>query len=317
MSRRYAVLLVATLAIMLAAPAFGNSQGPPWIKDGGDRIIPEEGCTCHGAGGSPSTELILSISGVPRVYEAGGEYNFTINLVHSTNAIGGFMIWDYGSGVFSFVEGTKEVPDSGGAVSQDSPGNDWVIPWTAPADDVGDIHFSLAGNAVDGSGAPDAADHWTTLSFTVSAPGTATPDEDPSLRTISVGDYDSLFGQKSPEEIEAEKQAETASSYLEQGNLYFWTTLSILIVAAVLQGEFYERRFGGGPPHLDMRLALPQGIRRGVLSVGLAIGLGWAVDSELPWGYTLLIALTTLWAIFGVYRTIVQARAEVKDTDLV
>jgi len=317
MSRRYAVLLVATLAIMLAAPAFGNSQGPPWIKDGGDRIIPEEGCTCHGAGGSPSTELILSISGVPRVYEAGGEYNFTINLVHSTNAIGGFMIWDYGAGVFTFVEGTKEVPDSGGAVSQDSPSNDWVIPWTAPADDVGDIHFSLAGNAVDGSSAPDAADHWTTLSFTVSAPGTATPDEDPSLRTISVGDYDSLFGQKSPEEIEAEKQAETAKSYLEQGNLYFWTTLSILIVAAVLQGEFYERRFGGGPPHLDMRLALPQGIRRGVLSVGLAIGLGWAVDTELPWGYTLLIALTTLWAIFGVYRTIVQARAEVKDTDLV
>ena len=63
---------------MLAAPAFGNSQGPPWIHN--DRIIPEEGCRCHGAGGSPSNEVILSISGVPRVYEVGGTYNFTISL---------------------------------------------------------------------------------------------------------------------------------------------------------------------------------------------------------------------------------------------
>ncbi|MBT4065826.1 MAG: hypothetical protein HOE76_01225 [Euryarchaeota archaeon] len=317
MSRRFSVLLVATLAILLAAPAFGNSQGPPWIKDGGDRIVPEDGCTCHGAGGSPSTELILSISGVPRAYEVGETYDLTISLVHSSNSIGGFMIWDYGAGVFTVVDGTKEVADSGGALSQSTPANDWVIPWVAPSEDVGDIHFSLAGNAVDGSGLPDAGDHWTTLSFTVSAPGTATLDEDPSLRTISVGDYESLFGQKSDEQLEAEHQAELASGYLEQGNLYFWTTLSILIIAAILQGEFYERRFGGGPPHLDMRLALPQGIRRGVLSLGLAIGLGWAVDTELPWGYTLLIAMCTLWAIFGVYRTVVQVRAEKKSTDLV
>ena len=40
MSRRYTLLLVATLAIMLAAPAFGNSQGPPWMHN--DRIILKE-----------------------------------------------------------------------------------------------------------------------------------------------------------------------------------------------------------------------------------------------------------------------------------
>ena len=315
MSRRFTLLLVATLAIMLAAPAFGNSQGPPWMNN--DRIVPEEGCSCHGAGGSPSSDVILSISGVPRTYVTGETYNLTISLEHASNSIGGFMIWDYGSGVFTVVDGTKEVTNSDGAVSHNSPSNDWIIPWTAPAEDVGNIHFSLAGNAVDQSENADAGDHWTTLAFTVSAPGTATPDEDPNLRTISVGDYESLFGQKSPEQIEAENQAELASSYLEQGNLYFWTTLSVLIIAAVLQGEFYERRFGGGPPHLDIRLALPQGIRRGLISVGLAIGLGWAVDTGLPWGYTLLIAMCTLWGLFGVYRTVVQARAEKKATDLV
>ena len=83
------------------------------------------------------------------------------------------------------------------------------------------------------------------------------------------GDYDRLFGQKSDAEIEAEKQAELADAYFTQGNLYFWTTLCILIVAAVLQGEFYERRFGGGPPHLDISLAVPQGINRGIISIGL------------------------------------------------
>ena len=122
---------------------------------------------------------------------------------------------------------------------------------------------------------------------------------------------------KSDEEIEAEKQAEIANNYFTQGNLYFWTTLSIIIVAAVIQGEFYERRFGGGPPHLDMRLAVPQGIRRGVMSLGLAIGFGWAIDTALPWGYTLVIGMCMLWAIFGVYRTVVQARAEKDSPDMV
>lgn len=315
MSRRFTLLLVTVLAIMLAAPAFGNSQGPPWEHN--DRIIPEEGCTCHGAGGSPSSEVILSISGVPRTYVADASYNFTISLAHASYSTGGFMVWDYADGTFTPGEGSKIVPESGGAISHDAPGNDWVVEWQAPSEDVGDIHFSLAGNAVDGSGAPDAGDHWTTLAFTVSAPETATPDEDPSLRTISVGDYDSLFGQKSDEELEAEAQAEVANDYLTQGNLYFWTTLSILIIAAVIQGEFYERRFGGGPPYLDMRLAVPQGIRRGAIALGMAIGLGWAVDTELPWGYTLVIGMCMLWGIYGVYRTVVQARAQEMPMDMV
>ncbi len=315
MSRRFSFFLVAALSVLLAGPAIGWSEGPPWIQN--NNIVPEEGCVCHGAGEAPSSEVILSISGVPRVYELGGEYNFTISLAHSTYNSGGFMIWDYGAGTFTEVEGTTFVDDSGGAISQNSPANDWVIPWQAPSEDVGEINFALAGNIVDLSGNADAGDHWTTLSFMVSAPGSSTPDSDENLRTISVGDYDSLFGQKTPEEIEAERQSELAEDYFVQGNLYFWTTLSLLIIAAVIQGEFYERRFGGGPTHLDMSLAVPQGIRRGLLSIGLAIGLGWAIDSHLPWGYNLLIAMCMLWAFFGVYRTVVQARAVSKPEDQV
>ncbi len=315
MSRRISFILVATLSILLAGPAIGWSEGPPWIQN--NNIVPEEGCICHGAGNAPSSEIILSVSGVPRVYEANTQYNFTISLAHSTYNVGGFMIWDYGSGNFTTVDGTIYVEDSGGAVSQNAVGNDWIIPWTSPAEDVGDINFALAGNIVDGSENADAGDHWTTLSFMISAPGTSTPDEDSNLRTISVGDYDSLFGQKTAEEIEAERQAGIADDYFTQGNLYFWTTLSIIIVAAVIQGEFYERKFGGGPPHLDRSLAVPQGIRRGVLAIGIAIGLGWGIDSGLPWGYNLVIAMLMLWSIFGVYRTVVQARAEAKPEDQV
>lgn len=315
MSRRLTLLLVGTLALLLAAPAFGNSQGPPWLHN--DRILVEEGCSCHGAGGSPSSEIILSVTGVPRFYNISETYSMTISLAHQSYIAGGYMIWDYGDGVFTPGDGSKIVPDSGGALSHDNVGNDWIIEWTAPDSDTGDVHFSLAGNIVDGSGAPDAGDHWNILTFTINSPETATSDADVSTRTISIGNYDSLFGQKSDEEIEAEKQAEIANNYFTQGNLYFWTTLSIIIVAAVIQGEFYERRFGGGPPHLDMRLAVPQGIRRGVMSLGLAIGFGWAIDTALPWGYTLVIGMCMLWAIFGVYRTVVQARAEKDSPDMV
>ena len=84
-----------------------------------------------------------------------------------------------------------------------------------------------------------------------------------------------------------------------------------------IRDRFYERRFGGGPKHLDRRLAVPQGIRRGLLAAGLGLGFAWAVDSNQPWGYALLLGMLTLWAAYGVYRTIVQARADAVTKDLV
>ena len=86
---------------------------------------------------------------------------------------------------------------------------------------------------------------------------------------------------KIQEAIEAEQ--ELAESFFENGNVYYWATLSIFIVGAVVH-EFYERRFGVAK-HLDRRLAVPQGIRRG-LPAGLGLGFAWAVDNQ-PWGYAL------------------------------
>ncbi|RJU97485.1 MAG: hypothetical protein DWC10_04585 [Candidatus Poseidoniales archaeon] len=310
--------LILVLSLMLVAPVLGNPNGPPWDAGGGNLVI-DTGCTCHG-GGAPSTEVVVSVSGVPRAYNVSETYTFTISLQHASNSGGGFLFWDEGIGTLAAGEGSQSVDDEPGALSQSEPGNDWVVEWTAPSEDMGPANFKLVGNAVNGDGLPNEDDKWNILTFTISAPGATeiATTEDVSLRTISVGDYDSLFvAEEDPEALEAERQEGIAHEFFANGNLYYWTTLSLIIVAAVIQGEFYERRFGGGPPHLDKSLAVPQGLRRGVLAAGLAVLFAYLVDDGQPWGYALVAGMLTLWAIYGVYRTIVQARAPKQYLDLV
>ena len=316
-SRRGRLLIVSLLALLFIAPALGMPAGPPWENNG--NLVVETGCSCHG-GGSPSNNVVVSISGIPRSYDTGQSYDFTISLQDATNSDGGFMLWDYNSGTLTPGDGSQSVTEEPGALSQSAPGNDWIVTWTAPAEDVGTIAFQLVGNAVNGDGLPNEEDHWNILSFSISAPGTTTNDDEDglALRTISVGDYDSLFvADVDPAELEAERQQHIADQYFDNGNLFYWTTLSILLIAAVFQGEFYERKFGGGPPHLDRSLAMPQGIRRGIFSIVLTALFAFMIREEFAYGYPLVVGMLALWAIFGVYRTIVQARAEKTYTDLI
>ena len=322
-SMKSRLLLVLVLSVFLLAPVVANPNGPPWTNPMGGGLTVETGCTCHGDG-VPSNDVVVSISGVPRAYALGESYDFTINLQHASYANGGFLLTDYGVGTFTPGEGTQIVTETDGsepgAVSQSAPSNDWIVTWTAPSSDVGDVSFSLAGNAVDGLAGANEGDNWNLLSFFISSPESMTNDDEENLalRTISVGDFESLFvAEENPEAIEAERQAEIADNFFTNGNLFYWTTLAIILIGAVVQGEFYERRFGGGPTHLDMRLSVPQGIRRGILSLGLLLVLGWAVDDGQPYGAVLVLGMLTLWAMFGVYRTIVQARADPEHHDLV
>ncbi|MEZ7993658.1 MAG: hypothetical protein QMC43_03545 [Candidatus Poseidoniaceae archaeon] len=316
-SRRGRLLIVSLLALLFIAPALGMPAGPPWENNG--NLVVETGCSCHG-GGSPSNNVVVSISGIPRSYDTGQSYDFTISLQDATNSDGGFMLWDYNSGTLTPGDGSQTVTEEPGALSQSASGNDWIVTWTAPAEDVGTIAFQLVGNAVNGDGLPNEEDHWNVLSFSISAPDTTTNDDEDglALRTISVGDYDSLFvADIDPEELEAERQQHIADQYFENGNLFYWTTLSVLLIAAVFQGEFYERKFGGGPPHLDRSLAMPQGIQRGIVSIVLTALFAYMIREGFAYGYPLVVGMLALWAIFGVYRTIVQARAEKKYTDLI
>jgi len=320
---RSRTLLILLLAVCLIAPVIANPNGPPWENSQGDLTV-EGGCTCHGVGGpvngQPSTEVVVSISGIPRSYDLGVSYDFTVNLQHASYDEGGFMLWSYGDGTLTAGEGQQQVPEEPTAVSHSEVGNGWVVSWTAPSEDIGEVSFTLVGNAVDGQNGANEGDKWNILSFFISAPDSTTNDDEEglALRTISVGDFESLFvADIDPAVLEAERQEGIADDFFTNGNIFYWSTLAIILVGAVVQGEFYERRFGGGPKHLDMRLAVPQGIRRGLLGLGLLLAFGWAVDNSQPWGYSFLLGMCTLWAMFGVYRTIVQARAKANPEDLV
>ena len=85
-------LVITILALLLIAPVIANPNGPPW-KNGSDLVV-DTGCTCHGDG-APSTDVVVSISGVPRSYSIGESYEFTITLQHASNEDGGFLLWDY------------------------------------------------------------------------------------------------------------------------------------------------------------------------------------------------------------------------------
>ena len=317
LSRNSRLLIFGLMALLLIAPALAMPGGPPWKS--GDNLVVETGCSCHG-GGAPSDSVVVSISGVPRAYTLNQSYNMTISLQHASNSEGGFMIWDYNKGTLTPGEGARTVADEPGALSQSAIGNNWVIVWTAPSSDVGIIPFQLVGNAVNGNGDFDAGDTWNIASFSISSPGTTTNDNDENLtlRTISVGDYDALFvAEEDPEAVEAERQENLAEMFFDEGNLFYFTTLSILIVAAVIQGEFYERKFGGGPEHLHKSLAIPQGVRRSAVAAIFMIMFAWSVDSAKSWEVLLSLGMLALWALYGVYRTIAQARAPAQTKDLV
>ena len=310
-------IIITVLGLLLIAPVIANPNGPPW-QNGSDMVI-DTGCTCHGDG-APSTEVVVSISGVPRSYSIGASYDFTITLQHASNEDGGFLLWDYNSGTLQPGAGSQTVPEESGALSQSEPGNNWLVTWIAPNSDIGSVSFQLVGNAVNGNGQFDGGDLWNILSFSISSPDSTYTDdsENLELRTISVGDYDSLFiAEEDPAAIEAARQEGIAEDFFNNGNLFYWTTLSIIIIGAVVQGEFYERKFGGGPPHLDMSLAVPQGVRRGILSIITTLLFAWSLDSSQAWGIILLTGMLMLWSIFGVYRTIVQAKAPKEYLDLV
>ena len=310
-------LLILVLTVLLIAPVLANPGGPPWQNSNG--LVVETGCSCHGDG-APSPDVVVSISGVPRSYNISQSYTFIISLQHASYADGGYMLWDYNLGNLTPGEGSRTVAEEPGALSQSEVGNNWEVYWQAPDSDVGDVSFQLVGNAVNGNGQFDGGDHWNILSFSISSPNSTYLDSDESLgvRTISVGDYQSLFVlEEDPAAIEAARQEQIADDFFDNGNLFYWTTLAIIIIGAVIQGEFYERRFGGGPPHLDMSLAVPQGVRRGLLTAALALLFGWSIDSGQSWGAILLCLMIFLWSAYGVYRTIVQARAPKQYTDLV
>ena len=283
------------------------------------------------------------------MYDIDQSYDMTIKVADSLtlsggdgNTQGGFLMTSDGIGEFSWPE-DEDIRQAEGAPSDishsetDSDGI-WQITWTAPSNDTGHVHFWLAGNSVNGDGAPGDEDWWNVLSFTINSPDTIqSGDSGATLetRTVSVGDYDTLFLiEESDAQREAERQEALSNRVFTQGNLFFWTSLTALLVGALVQREILERKYDDGPEFLATELAYPQALRRALMSiVSFLIAIRWA-SSETPVYFpppavveegtkvTDLTAFLTGCAFlasalfaYGVYRTILAARVspDVKD----
>jgi len=316
-------LIVALFLVgLLSIPAFANSGGPPYLNSDNQETA-KYGCTCHYA--SPGDRAVVMVSGVPVMYESDQSYEFVITVADSVTLAGaegntkaGFLLTDNGAGSFSWDD-SQEIRQADGdenAISHSETSDGvWTVTWTAPSSDSETILFSIAGNSVNGDGIPNEYDYWNVLTFSINPPGSiAAGDGDATLqtRTVAVGDYQTLFVlEESEAEKEKERQKQLSDRVFESGNLFYWTSLTALIVGAVFQREIMERRYGPGPEYLAMELAYPQGLRRGLVAViAFFFAVNWSANNgqhDFIIGCAWFIAA---WASYGVYRTVCSAKAE-------
>ena len=326
-SRAFVCLFVVAA---VSIPALGMSNGPG-AYNSNDELTVKYGCSCHN-NGAPSDRAVVMVTGVPLMYEPSESYELTIRVADSLtlsggegNSQAGFLLSSDSIGNFTWQE-DQEIRYAEGRADDVSHSDtdldgSWVLTWTAPDDDMGVVQFWIAGNSVDGGGIPDDMDYWNVLSFSINPPGTITTEESGSTletRTISVGTYDSLFLlEVSEEQLEQERQDAISNRVFSQGNLFYWTSLTALIVGAVVQKEILERRYDDGPEFLASELAYPEGIRRALgCLLSFYLGVRWA-SSDSPIIFqgvdftdfaTGTAFFVSAWAAYGVYRTVLAAR---------
>ena len=328
-------LLFGIVLLVIIPVALGMPNGPP-ATDNNGAPVDVVGCTCHGVGypsnGVPSDAVVVKIAGVPYAYSSGTSYQFTISVESAEAAGGGFLLKASTSSRFDWTTdqlvqpwvGTGEPADQGfsmSAVAQSGPeSTQWIVTWTAPETST-PIDFVLIGNAVNGANGNDDGDHWNILDFQIDPDSSAAagePGEEPLIRTLAVGDYEALFtSAEDPEAIEATEQQANMDWIFVNGTIAYFATLAILLLGAMVQYEFYERRFGGGPPHLDMTLAVPQGIRRTIAAtVALYLAISGFVEGWAAWMNWIFLSLA-VFAAYGIYRTILMARSPALTDDVV
>ena len=338
------ILVLGFLLSILATPSVAYHLGPPSV-DNNENPTAIYGCTCHGVGGplngQPSDRAIVSVSGVPIQYDIDVTYNFTI-LVQDANTLagesgnvaGGFLMSSGDIGIFSWdenedIRAAVGTPDEDSTerstsynISQSDVDDDgqWKIQWTAPSSDVGTVVFHVAGNSINDNDQADEGDYWNVLSFSINAPGTVSNADDiDSLvtRTVSVGTYQNLFvAEITDEQIEQERQVALSSDIFLKGNIYYWTSLVMLILGAVVQREVIERKRGERPPYMASELAYPQMIRFSIIAIVLfyfGVSLKADASSTVLWATSFFCSL---WASYGVYRTWLAMNTEPSPDDL-
>ncbi|GIS43197.1 MAG: hypothetical protein Ct9H90mP16_02670 [Candidatus Poseidoniales archaeon] len=100
------------------------------------------------------------------------------------------------------------------------------------------------------------------------------------------------------------------------GNTFgFFITLTALLVGSIVQKEILERKYQTGP-HIWTANSLPEGFRRGLLSVGFALlGFYWLSEDAAVYLWATSI-FCSVWAAYGVYRTILAAKTPPTHKDM-
>ncbi len=162
-------LSFAAIPVLLA-----YSVGPPARKTGSSRFG-ENSCTeCH-TGTANSGSGSLELSGVPNSYVPGQKYNIRVTLQQEGRSRWGFELatrTDNGAQAGQLEAGadgyTQIITDNGvqfiehtstgtRAGTANGPVN-FDFAWTAPTINVGEIYFSVAGNAANNNGDADSGD---------------------------------------------------------------------------------------------------------------------------------------------------------------
>jgi len=272
---------------------------------------------------------MIKVKGVPWNYEPGVESTWTISIEAAGSTVGGFLLNSTTPGTFTWAEDAGIRPSKGSGldagattapaeISQnDADRLQWVVSFTPDEDASEPLYFTLFGNAVNGDENSDEGDRWAWVHFNMDplAPGDAARDD--SERVIMSTDRRTIDEGEDPEASEGANQAAAMEWVFTNGSLAYFASLTLLIVAAVFQREIFERREGGGPIYLAKEIALPQGVKRGVLAV-ILLGIGsYGVVSNWPLPMVWILLFSSAWATYGVYRSTRMARAPPAVSDMV
>jgi|TARA_B100000315_G_scaffold245550_1_gene271571 hypothetical protein len=158
-------LIILTISLFAGSAVIAES-------DGISGQIVDNGCVCHGGGGT-NQDISVSLTGLPEGdFEPGEIYNLSLTISGGPDSDGqnqgGFNL-KASAGELTSIDGSTQIED--GQLTHTSSGNDqrnWTFQWVAPQS--GAVTFSFHGNSVDGDGSPNSEDLWNSNSLTISGP---------------------------------------------------------------------------------------------------------------------------------------------------
>ena len=252
---------------MIALLVAGGTQASH-LGIGGDAdevgAVSIAGCTCHSEESDNSVTVL--IEGLPYHYEAGGQYDLTVQLIggpdpDTTSNTAGFSMMvssgtlGAGEGYESKVQNWDDDParlthTNSGAKTED---RSWHILWTAPPTGEGIVTIWLAGNSVNGDQAPSALDNWNRLSATIEEGA-----DDGSTRTVFSGN-----GEIVPPEAEHGVDIHEMGAGLRAhwlGLLGFAAVIIVLLFCGLFLRYGFSRHYEGRSNLLRLRI---KHLRRG------------------------------------------------------